>query len=589
MFSQNGCDLPTYYEAIQVNVNESSYYTFASNSSIDTTVAMYRDYFNPFNTLKNLILTNDNSCHNDQFRLTVDLEINTEYILVVTTYRPNITGTFSIIVFGSNNVTLERLDTSSTVQSVYSSVLTADNQKYSRRCDKLNYYYETIQISVITDEFYMIASNSSVDTYGYIYEHSFDPFNPSVNLILEDDENCEQEQFGLTVNLQVNIKYILVVTTFSPDATNAFSIIVSGLTNANVERIIENHDKCVIGGSCNVQTKGIGITLDDILRYEINRNVILKNQPLLVKISVALTIIMFIMGLINSILSFLTFQNANSRKVGCGIYLLASSITTLMTISMFTINFWFVLLTQMNSSINLSVRRSGCIFIEPLLKLFLYFDTWLNACIAIERAIHVYQGVHFNKEKSKRLARRSIFILPFCISATIIHEPLHRNIFDFEVKDEDDETKTIEIHRWCVINYSRVVQYYNTAILFIHLIGPFIVNLFSALFIIFGTARQRSLAQTSRSYIAHIREQLREHKQLVISSAILLILSMPRLIISLLSGCVKISENPWLYLCAYFISFAPSILVFIIFVVPSELYRKTLKESLTTWQRRIRH
>ncbi|CAF0762130.1 unnamed protein product [Adineta steineri] len=151
-----------------------------------------------------------------------------------------------------------------------------------------------------------------------------------------------------------------------------------------------------------------------------------------------------------------------------------------------------------------------------------------------------------------------------------------------------DKTKIIERNIWCVINYSHAVQDYNIAILFVHLIGPFIANLFSALFIIFGTARQRSLAQTNQNYIAHIRAQLREHKQLVISPAILLILSMPRLIISLLSGCVKVHNNPWLYLCAYFISFTPSILVFIVFVVPSELYRKTLKESLRTWQRRIR-
>ncbi|CAF3806881.1 unnamed protein product [Adineta steineri] len=352
---------------------------------------------------------------------------------------------------------------------------------------------------------------------------------------------------------------------------------------------VENHDECVIGGSCDVQIKGIGITLDDILRYEIKRNMTLKNQPLLVKMSVVLTNVMFLMGLINGILSLLTFQNADLRKVGCGIYLLASSVTSLLTIFMFTIKFWFVLLIQMNSSTNLSIRRGGCISIEPLLKLFLYFDTWLNACVAIERAMHVYQGIHFNKEKSKRLARLIIFILPFCITATIIHEPLHRDIFEHQVKDDLDKTKIIERNSWCAIQYSRAVQDYNTAILFVHLIGPFIANLFSALFIIFGTARQRSLAQTSQNYIAHIREQLGEHKQLVISPAILLILSIPRLIISLLSGCVKVSDKPWLYLSAYFISFTPAILVFIVFVIPSELYRKTLKQSLSTWQRRTRH
>ncbi|CAF1343589.1 unnamed protein product, partial [Adineta steineri] len=280
-------------------------------------------------------------------------------------------------------------DNSSNGQLVYSSMLTRNHPTYSRTgCNLSNYYYEAIQVNVNESRYYSLSSSSSIDTYGYIYTKNFYPFDPSINLILEND--------------------------------NSFV----------------NPDKCVIGGSCNVQTKGIGITLDDILRYEIQRNETLKNQSLLVKMSVGLTIIMFLLGLINSIFSLLTFQNANLRKVGCGIYLLASSITSLLTISMFTINFWFVLLTQMNSLINLSIHRVGCISIEPLLKLFLYFDTWLNACVAIERAIHVYQGVHFNKEKSKRLARWIIFILPLCITATIIHEPLHRNIFEHRVKDD---------------------------------------------------------------------------------------------------------------------------------------------------------
>ncbi|CAF4060722.1 unnamed protein product, partial [Adineta steineri] len=423
---------------------------------------------------------------------------------------------------------------------MYSSELTVDHQKYSPYCDKHNHHYETIQINVVTDGDYIIEVNS-VDASGATYENSFDPLNPSINSIFNRLLSCPPRRYQLEVFLRANVTYILVATTLSPGATGAFSVIILGITNTSVKRIIENHDECVIGGSCNVQTKGIGITLDDILRYEINRNTTLNNQPLLVKTSVAITMIMFLLGLINSILSLLTFQNENLRKVGCGIYLLASSITSLLTISMFTINFWFVLLTQMNSSINLSLHRGGCISIEPLLKLFLYFDTWLNACVAIERAINVYKSVNFNKEKSKRFARWIIFILPFCITATITHEPLHRDVFEHQVKVRDGqfEMKVIEIHRWCAINYSRIVQGYNTAILFIHLIGPFIANLFSALFIIFGTARRRSLAQTNQNYSTHIRAKLREHKQLVISPAILLILAMPRLIISLLSGCVK--------------------------------------------------
>jgi len=143
-----------------------------------------------------------------------------------------------------------------------------------------------------------------------------------------------------------------------------------------------------------------------------------------------------------------------------------------------------------------------------------------------------------------------------------------------------------ENHVLCVINYSRSVQDYNSAILFFHLIAPFVANLFSALYIIFGTARQRSVTRPKQTYREHVLEQFNEHKQLVISPIILLILALPRLIISLLSGCVDASKNPWLYLCGYFISFIPSMLIFVVFVFPSELYMKTFKESLRRWRRR---
>ena len=87
----------------------------------------------------------------------------------------------------------------------------------------------------------------------------------------------------------------------------------------------------------------------------------------------------------------------------------------------------------------------------------------------------------------------------------------------------------------CVIRYSRSVQTYNTITLFIHLVVPFLVNLFSALFIIFGTARRRSITQTNKkSFKQHVISQIREHKQLLISPFILLVLALPRLIMSLI-------------------------------------------------------
>ena len=367
---------------------------------------------------------------------------------------------------------------------------------------------------------------------------------------------------------------------------------------------------CSVGDRCHFYTTTIGLPLDDILRGEVQPHRTLLNQSFSIQISAALTIIMFIGGLINSIFSYLTFQNKEVQQVGCGLYLFASSITSLLTMSMFVVNFWFTVVTQMNVSINHSILLGGCIMIEPMLKLFLYFDTWLNACVAIERTVQVLKGVHFNKKKSKRMAQRIIFILPFGIMASLLHEPLHRRMFEYEtetnkvyasrtdsitrdiVETEKNKTSintiyqsTINRQVWCVIRYSSSsVQNYNTAILFIHLVVPFLANLFSALFIIFGAARQRSVTQTDQTFREHVRQQFSQHKQLIISPVVLLLLSMPRLIISTLPGCVRTSHNLWLYLIAYLFSFTPSILIFMIFVIPSDLYMKTFKKYLPTWR-----
>lgn len=368
------------------------------------------------------------------------------------------------------------------------------------------------------------------------------------------------------------------------------------------------------------------MSLDDILRNEIRPDTSLNNQPTLIKISVVLIAIIFVGGLINSVLSIMTFQSTELRKVGCGMYLLSSSITSLLTICMLVVKFWFLVLTETSASVRLSVTQVGCLSIEPLLKVFLYVDTWLNACVAVERAVSISKGVKFDRRESKRIARWIIIILPLFVIGTIIHEPIHRHVLEYTPekyksqentnrpnRSMDNETTTnrpmrppttttrlmdygnvtnasmadeMEKHVLCLVSYSHSIQNYNTVVLFFHLIMPFVANLFSALYIIFGTARQRSTAQTNQTYKAHLLKQFNEHRQLVISPIVILILSLPRLFFSLISACLDASKNPWLYLCGYFISFTPPMFIFVIFVLPSDLYKKTFKETMRSWRHR---
>jgi len=92
-----------------VNVVEDGYYSFACNSIVDTYGYVYKDNFIPSNPLINIIAEDDDSGCNNQFKLIAYLETSTKYILIVTEYPVNVTGPFSIVASGSNNVTLKHM------------------------------------------------------------------------------------------------------------------------------------------------------------------------------------------------------------------------------------------------------------------------------------------------------------------------------------------------------------------------------------------------------------------------------------------------------------------------------------------------
>ncbi|CAF4375480.1 unnamed protein product, partial [Rotaria sordida] len=68
--------------------------------------------------------------------------------------------------------------------------------------------------------------------------------------------------------------------------------------------------------------------------------------------------------------------------------------------------------------------------------------------------------------------------------------------------------------------------------------------------------------------------QIKRHKHLIIAPCILILLALPRLIISFLSKCMESTRDPWLFLSGYYISFIPSLLIFVVFVLPSKKYKE---------------
>jgi hypothetical protein len=151
-----------------------------------------------------------------------------------------------------------------------------------------------------------------------------------------------------------------------------------------------------------------------------------------------------------------------------------------------------------------------------------------------------------------------------------------------QLMTDDSEQRT-----WCVVRYPSFIQEYNTIIQIIHFFIPFICNIISALTIIYKIARQRSLTQSRETLKQHIHKQILHLKHLILSPIILVLLATPRLIISLLSDCMKSDRDPWLFIAGYFISFAPSLLIYIVFILPSETYKNECKKLLINLYKKL--
>jgi hypothetical protein len=327
--------------------------------------------------------------------------------------------------------------------------------------------------------------------------------------------------------------------------------------------------KCYYGNRCQFTSTGSSLSLDGILGYSIWPNVPFSRQPVAVKVSATLTVVMFVIAIINGVLSIITFRTKRSLGVGCGFYLFASSITSCLTITMFTLKFVLLVLSQMLIITNYSFLLFNCIIVDMFLKSFVAIGEWLYACVAIERTFTIYIGVNFNKTKSKKMAKWIIFAICIFTLTSYIHDPIHRALL------EDNE----EQRKWCVVRYSSSIQIYASFINIFHFLLPLSINVISVLLTMILIARQKFKMDGKQTYREHLLKQFQQHKHGLFSSFFLIIIAMPRLIISFVSECMKSARNPWLYLVGYFVSFASPLFVFVLFILPSEFYRKEFKEA----------
>ena len=118
------------------------------------------------------------------------------------------------------------------------------NRPYWSSQDTFN--YSLIELQPNVDGLYDILNPSanltiSNDPYIYLYQDSFDPINPTTNLIAYDDDSGGNLLFQLSgIEFNSVTSYFLVATSYLPSSTGTFDIVVSGVGSVEFGGSVEN-------------------------------------------------------------------------------------------------------------------------------------------------------------------------------------------------------------------------------------------------------------------------------------------------------------------------------------------------------------
>jgi len=323
--------------------------------------------------------------------------------------------------------------------------------------------------------------------------------------------------------------------------------------------------ECHYGSFCQLTMTQYSLTLDSMLGQEILTDMPLDQQKIFIKIILAVVVLIFFVGIASNICSTVTFYDIQIRSHGCGYYLLILSISSQISLIVFGCRFVYLLISQMTIIPNRQLLNVSCILLDFLLQLSISFCDWLSSCVACERTASAIKGVNFNKKLSIRMVKFVIPMLLISLILMFIHQVFSRELISDPRSDD---------RLWCVVKFPRRwLQTYNAAMNLFNSVVPFLINLISAILLLINFSRTKQKA-AKKKYITVFKEQVKEHKELIISPIVMISFKLPMLIVILIIKCIKSQWELYLSTTCYFLALVPLLATFAIFVLPAPSYVK---------------
>ena len=277
--------------------------------------------------------------------------------------------------------------------------------------------------------------------------------------------------------------------------------------------------------------------------------------------------VFLLVGLIFNGLSLITFVRPRTRQNAVGVFLFANSIVSqFVLISLFIRVVYLYLARHMFIAQNINLGL--CKGLPYVMFSLYYVSLWLMALVTIERALIATQCQRFMLIRSATSA-----VILTILTSIVILGSNYIHISSYRLVSHPDDA-----YPWCISEIEpkqqALIQYTSLA----HQIVPFVVNLLAGLVIIGAISRSKANSHhiTARRALA---QQARKRIDLLLGPTICFMTQLPQLIILFLDVCGS-SLTSWfihVILIAYYISFSPQISLFFLYVLPSPLYKDTLR------------
>ena len=342
---------------------------------------------------------------------------------------------------------------------------------------------------------------------------------------------------------------------------------------------------CTFGTLCQFTTRNYFITMDILIGVEIkpdHRS--FKDQSLVITLTFVLLVLILAFGTVSNTISFLILTSGKLQKVSCDFYLLQLTIVSEIGILTLLARYLYMLFSQTVFIESMDFLRYSCIILEYLVRLIPSLFDWFTVCISLERTYIVFSNTHSTSSitwRSTRITRLVIAATYLLNMATTMHRPFHMFLVG-EPSLHSDRPR----HPWCILRFSsNSWNTYEKFISIFHLVTPLMINLISITsFLVYKIKFQFTMAKRNgpKSLCSVIRDQLVKYRPILIGTMVVILLELPRCVLTLVYGCVQSRWQRYLYLNVYLISYIPLIGIVLIYILPSPKYRQHCKFLLRT-------